>query len=188
MNPERFCVKFFATSDTQVEDEAIFIDIFQDWIKHRKLDGVLLDVADYSHVPGGPGVMLITYETNYAMDHGDGQFGLYAQRKVAEAGTQQERILSLIQSTVAFGKLLESDQRVAVTLEGHRFLYMSNDRLNAPNTDEAFAAVKGDLEAIATQLYPGQSVTVTRVENDPSARLTAIVEAQSPVGIGALAA
>ncbi|MGK7888637.1 MAG: hypothetical protein AB4042_04840 [Leptolyngbyaceae cyanobacterium] len=188
MNPERFCVKFFATPNTQVENEAIFIDIFQDWIKHRKLDGVLLDVADYSHVPGGPGVMLIAYETNYAMDHGEGQFGLYAQRKVAEAGTPQERILSLVKSTAAFGQLLESDKRVDIKLEGHKFLYISNDRLNAPNTDEAFAAVKGDLEAIATQLYPGQTVTVTRVENDPRARLTAVVEAQTPVSLETLVA
>jgi len=188
MNLERFCVKFFVTPDTQVEDEAIFIDIFQDWIRLRKLDGVLLDVADYSHVPNGPGIMLIAYETNYAMDHGNGEFGLYAQRKVSEDGSQQDRILSLIRSTAAFGKLLETDDRVDVKLAGHKFLYMSNDRLHGPNTDEAFEAVKGDLEAIASKLYPGQSVTVSRVDNNPSDRLTALVEAQTSVELGALAA
>ena len=188
MNLERFCVKFFATPDTQVDDEAIFIDIFQDWIRLHKLEGVLIDVADYSHVPDGPGVMLISHETNYALDHGDGQFGLYAQRKISEEDTQKERILGLIKSTAAFSQLLEQDQRVDVKLAGNKFLYISNDRLHGPNTDEGFNAVKSDLEAIAAQLYPGQSVTVTRVENEPSARLTAVVEAQTSVRLSALAA
>ncbi|NET09238.1 MAG: hypothetical protein F6K09_09970 [Merismopedia sp. SIO2A8] len=187
MTLDRFCVKFFATPDTQVDDEAIFIDIFQDWIKFRKLDGVLLDVADYTHVPDGPGVMLIAYETNYAMDHQDG-FGLYAQRKVCEDGTQQEKIMGLVKSTAAFGQLLENDSRVNVTLAGNKFLYISNDRLRGPNTDDGFNAVKGDLEAIAAQLYPGQSVSVTRVDNDPRARLTAVVEAASSVSLSDLAA
>lgn len=184
---DRFCVKFFATPDTQVDNEAVFIDIFQDWIRLHSLPGVLLDVADYSHVPDGPGVMLISHEVNYAMDHGNGEFGLYAQRKVSEEATQQERIMGLVKSTATFGKLLEEDHRVNVTLAGNKFLYISNDRLHGPNTDEGFSGVKPDLDAIAAQLYPGQSVTVTRVQNEPSARLTAVVEAQTPLSLGALA-
>jgi hypothetical protein len=63
---------------------------------------------------------------------------------------------------------------------------MANDRLQAPNTDEAFAALKPDLEAAAAQLYPGQQVSVTRLENDPRDRLTAIVEMVGSVDIATL--
>ena len=100
-------------------------------------------------------MMLITHEVNYAMDHGNGQFGLYAQRKLGAEPTQKERILGLVRSTATFGALLEADQRVngKLSLEGGKFYYMSNDRLQAPNTPAAFEALKPDLEAAAAELY-----------------------------------
>ncbi len=189
MNLERFAVKFFARPETEVND-ADFIEIFHEWIRLKRLNHVMLDVADYRHVPDGPGLMLVTHEVNYAMDYGDGQFGLYAQRKRGEEGTSKERILSLVKSTAQFGALLEADSRLEgkLRLEGGTFHYIANDRLNAPNTNEAFAQIKPELEAIATDLYPGKSVSVTRLQNDPRARLTAVVEAGSPVDISSLVA
>ncbi|MCA1991128.1 MAG: hypothetical protein LDL41_03650 [Coleofasciculus sp. S288] len=188
MTLERFCIKFLARPETNIEEVA-FIEIFHEWIRLQKLQGTLIDVADYRHVPNGPGIMLITHEVNYAMDHGNGQFGLYAQRKLGEANTHKERILELAKTTAAFGALLESDNRVAgkLSLEGGQFLYMANDRLNAPNTEEAFAALKPELEAAAAELYPGQSVSVTRLENDPRDRLTAVIQAQNSVNLATLA-
>lgn len=188
MAPERFCIKFLARPETNV-DEVAFIEIFHEWIRLQKLKGTLIDVADYRHVPNGPGIMLITHEANYAMDHGNGQFGLYAQRKLGEGNSHKERILELARSTAAFGALLESDNRVAgkLSLEGGQFLYMANDRLHAPNTEEAFAALKPDLEAAAAELYPGQTVSVTRLENDPRDRLTAVVKVDNSVNLATLA-
>ena len=43
------------------------ITTFQEWIAARTLDDILIDVADYSHVPGGPGVVLIGYDYNYSV-------------------------------------------------------------------------------------------------------------------------
>lgn len=188
MNLERFCVKFFVHPEPAI-DEGEFLAIFHEWIRDRKLPGTLIDVADYRHVPDGPGMMLITHEVNYAMDHGNGQFGLYAQRKLSSEPTQKERILGLVKSTATFGTLLESDQRVKgkLSLEGGKFHYMSNDRLNAPNTQEAFEALKPDLEAAAAELYPGQTVSITRLENNPGDRLTAVIQVDRPVQISALA-
>lgn len=185
---ERFCIKFLARPETNI-DEVAFIEIFHEWIRLQKLKGTLIDVADYRHVPNGPSIMLITHEVNYAMDHGNGQFGLYAQRKLGEGNSHKDRILGLARSTAAFGALLESDNRVAgkLSLEGGQFLYMANDRLHAPNTEEAFAALKPDLEAAAAELYPGQTVSVTRLENDPRDRLTAVVQVDNSVNLATLA-
>lgn len=48
------------------------ITSFQQWIASRALDDILIDVADYSHVPGGPGVVLIGYDYNCSVaEHGD---------------------------------------------------------------------------------------------------------------------
>jgi len=178
MNIERFCIKFFARPGATL-DEAIFIDIFHEWIRYKKLGGILIDVADYRHVPDGPGLMLITHEINFAMDHTADGFGLFAQRKLGQGDNHIARIIELVQSTAAFGALLESDQRVAgkLSLEGGLFHYMSNDRLLAPNTAESFAALQPDLAAAAALIYPGHNISVRRLENDPRDRLTAIIEA-----------
>jgi hypothetical protein len=185
MDVERFCLKFLAQRPV---DEAVFIPIFHEWIRLKKLPGTLIDVADYRHVPEGPGIMLISHEINYAMDHLGGQFGLSAQRKLGPGATHQERIVDLAKRLVLFGSLLETDGRVEdLQLEGGRFLYQANDRLRAPNTDEAFADLKPDLEAAATALYGEQRVSITRVENNPRDRLSAIVETTGTVELASLA-
>ncbi len=190
MDVERFCIKFFPRGDVKIEDEAIFIPIFHEWIRLKSLKGTLLDVADYRHVPDGPGVMLVTHEINYAMDHTDGQFGLYAQRKLGPEPTHKDRILSLVRATATFGALLERDPRIAghFVLEGGTFHYMANDRLQLPNTDEAFMVIQADLEAAAADLFPGQSVAITRLANDPRSRLTAVLQVEGQVDINTLAA
>jgi hypothetical protein len=124
--------------------------------------------------------MLITHEINFALDHAGGRWGLLAQRKLGSGGSHQECILELVQATAVFGELLEADRRVAgkFSLEGGAFHYISNDRLLAPNTEATFAALKPDLMAVAALLYPSQpAVSITRLENDPRDRLTAVVEA-----------
>jgi hypothetical protein len=178
MDLDRFCVKFFARPGAEL-DEAVFTDIFHEWIRHKKLGGTLIDVADYRHVPEGPGIMLITHEINFAMDHADGRLGFLAQRKLGHGRNHQERILELIQAATTFGALLEADPRVAgkLSLEGGMFHFMANDRLLAPNTEASFAILKPDLAAVAAIIYPGYpGVSITRLENDPRDRLTIAVE------------
>ncbi|ASC72390.1 hypothetical protein XM38_033470 [Halomicronema hongdechloris C2206] len=126
MTLDRFCVKFPAQPQASV-DEAAFIPIFHEWIRDRTLAGTLLDVADYRHVPDGPGIMLITHEINYAMDRDRGELGLYAQRKLGPGATHQERLLHLLRQTAIFGSRLEADRRVAgsLKLQGGKFLLHS---------------------------------------------------------------
>lgn len=183
---ERFCLKFHAHPG-QV-DEAAFIPIFHEWIRLKTIPGALIDVADYRHVPEGPGIMLISHEINYAMEHGGGKFGLSAQRKLGSGATHEERIVDLAKRLALFGSLLEADGRLEgqLRLEGGTFTYVANDRLQLPNTNEAFAALKPELEAAGSKLYGGSPVTVTRVENDPRDRLSAVVEAPGTMEISSL--
>ena len=186
MDVERFCLKFPAYPSQL--DETAFIPIFHEWIRVKKIPGALIDVADYRHVPEGPGIMLISHEINYAMEHGGGQFGLSAQRKSGEGSSHQERIVDLAKRLALFGSLLETDGRLEgqLRLEGETFTYVANDRLRLPNTDEGFATLKPDLEAAAQSLYSGAPVTVTRVANDPRNRLSAVVETSGTVDLASL--
>lgn len=178
MNLDRFTVKFFAKPGASV-DEAVFIEIFHEWIRQYKLPGVLLDVVDYRHVPNGPGVMLITHDINFALDHGEGRFGLLAQRKAGRGDELPAKLLDLIRQTVNFAFQLETDFRVAGKLrfEAGGFELASNDRLLAPNTAEAFAELQPAVQAVAAELYPGREVAISWVENDPRQRLTIRVAA-----------
>ncbi|MDA0267267.1 MAG: hypothetical protein O2890_03535 [Cyanobacteria bacterium] len=188
MKLERFCVKFLARPEATLDDEAL-IPIFHGWIRDHKLPGTLLDVADYRHVPTGPGIMLVTHEINYALDRDANELGLYAQLKQPEGDTPQARIVNLVRRTATFGSLLETDQRVAgqIKLDGSSFYCMSNDRLDGPNTDAGFESLKAELAPAVEELYPGKTVTITRKENDPRARLTAVVTVSEPVEMAALA-
>jgi hypothetical protein len=123
------------------------------------------------------------------MDKGDGQLGLLAQRKGGNADSQKDAILELIQATAKFAGLLQKDERMQgkIHLMGNQFIYMSNDRLRAPNNEETFNAIKPDLEAVGAILYPGREVTVTRIENDPRDPLSAKLEASESVDLPALA-
>ena len=44
------------------------IPIFHRVIQEQRLPLLLIDVADYSHVPGGPGVLLVAHEGFYSME------------------------------------------------------------------------------------------------------------------------
>src|SRR5216683_2708414 len=48
------------------------IPVFHSWIENRAEDDeLLIDVADYIHVPAGPGVVLIGHEGNYSFNGQD---------------------------------------------------------------------------------------------------------------------
>lgn len=57
------------------------IDVFHGWIQRDAVEGLLIDVADYRHVPAGPGVMLIGHERDYGVDLGDGVAGMVCVEK-----------------------------------------------------------------------------------------------------------
>jgi len=65
------------------------IPVFHNWIENQNGEELLIDVADYSHVPAGPGVVLIGHEGNYSVDNTDGRLGVRYNRKAAQDGDNQ---------------------------------------------------------------------------------------------------
>ncbi len=55
MLPKRISIKLFARNPQVVKPEA-FVPVFQRWIQQHAVEGLLIDVADYKHVPDGPGI------------------------------------------------------------------------------------------------------------------------------------
>jgi hypothetical protein len=67
MNLQKVGVKFFVEKGADIPLSS-FIPVFHRWIQDDKLEGMLVDVTEYTHVHQGPGVVLIAHEDNYGLD------------------------------------------------------------------------------------------------------------------------
>src|SRR5262249_2003330 len=93
-------------------------------------------------------------EANFYLDRFDSRLGLTYSRKQPLAGTLADRLRSVFAAALAACQLIET----SATLAGVKFRtdeasFQINDRLFAPNTPETFAAVKPELERVASELW-----------------------------------
>jgi hypothetical protein len=153
MDAQKLQVKVFADG-TPPALEA-FIPVFHEWIKHRRLGSELLvDVANYAHVPKGPGVGIVGHASDYFLDLTDGRAGLLYSRK-RQAPAEGERLADAFGRAVNAAALLEKEAAFAGKLRFRtdELLFRINDRLGAPNTEETFAAVRPELDALCGKLF-----------------------------------
>ena len=171
MDLQHIAVKLFV-KDAAPFDMAAMIPIFHGWIQQRRLEELMMiDVADYSHVRNGPGVMLICHEGQLAMDEGDGRLGLaYANKRLA-AGSVSDRLLTALRRALSAAQLLEAEVQMAGKVEfiGNELLIRIDDRLHAPNTAETFQLLEADLSQALAGVYNGQSVELRQIENAKAA-------------------
>lgn len=167
MLPKRLSVKFFAQNPDVVQAGA-FIPVFQRWIQRRSVPGLLIDVADYSHVPDGPGILIIAHEGDYAYDFRAGRPGILYTSKRPAVETLNGLLEHTFTAALAAVQLAEKEKKLnGLTFDLSTAELTFVDRLNAPNTPEAFNVLQSQVD-----------LDLTRVENDPRACLTVI--AQSP--------
>lgn len=147
--------------------------IFHGWIQRRILDGVPIDVADYAHVPDGPGVMLIGHEADRSLDMGEGRPGVLYQRKRIAEGTLEDRFASAITAADGIADELEADAAAdGVAFGRDEILLRITDRRRAPNDDAALDALRRDIEGALARVRPGRPASIERVAEDPKGPLT----------------
>ncbi|MEE8433617.1 MAG: hypothetical protein V3S64_02405 [bacterium] len=148
MELQHLDVKLPLDPPTPAELEAL-IPIFQQWIRDGDGDGdeLLIDVADFRHVHGGPEVILIGHEGNYALDNTDGRSGLRYTRKTVLPGTNAERLGQAIGALAKARRRLEAEPALAGKLRFHRheMEIRINDRHLAPNRQETFDALAPEI-------------------------------------------
>jgi len=178
--------KFFFENGADI-DLLEFIPVFHRWIQTKALNEVLIDVADYSHVYAGPGILLIAHEGDYGIDETGNQRGIAYHRKQPLGGTLAERLTQVCKNTLQAARLLEQSPEFAdrVRVSGKRLHVLANDRLNAPNTDETWTAFEPALTDLLSTLYPGAEFTLER-ETDPKALFSVTIQSSEPVSIDTL--
>jgi hypothetical protein len=163
MDAHKLQLKIFVTPESAAAlDPEAFTPVFHRWIKEHVLPELVIDVANYLHVPRGPGVVLIGHGSDYFMDQGAGappgetRLGLLHNRK-RSGPAPAERLDDLARRTLHAAALLERDPALAGKLRfaTNELLFRINDRLAAPASDATLAAVRGELGALAAKLYPG---------------------------------
>jgi hypothetical protein len=122
--------------------------IFHRWIREGVCPEMLIDVADYRHVPAGPGVLLIGHEANYSLDNRENRLGLLYNRKSSLEGNFQSRLEQAHRAALEACDRLESEVLLRGKLRFNRnVLEVSiNDRLLAPNNDQTWRALQPELE------------------------------------------
>ena len=126
------------------------IAVFHRWIQTSAVPGLLIDVADYSHVVNGPGVVLIGHEAYYSLDQAKGRLGLLYQRKTKAEGTDVENLRAACDIARAAAALLEQEPEFAGKLRFRQdqLAITLNDRLLYPHTKETLAAVEPALRTV----------------------------------------
>ena len=128
--PRRIKAKAFFQNPV---DPELVIPIFNRWISDRTLEGhLMVDIADYRHVPNGPSVMLVGHEADIVIDHGDGRPGLAYIRKrnwQEKNNGQSDALSSRIR--IVLNWLVKTAKELNLTINSNELSLWFQDRLFA---------------------------------------------------------
>lgn len=160
-------IKIYVEGDLKV-DPVSFIEVFHGWIQDQVLDELLIDVADYRHVPAGPGVMLVGHEADFSMDHTDDRYGLLYNRKAPLGGNNDGRFGQALRSAAKACELLETRFKAeGLKFSRQEFELFINDRALAPNTTETYQACKPELEVFLKRVFGHDEFKLEHLHSDP---------------------
>ena len=184
MELQKINFKIFASGPNGVP-LAAFIPIFHSWIQATR--GDYHDVADYGHMQAGPGILLVAHEANISVDETGGRRGVLYNRKQPLAGSNQDKLRSVLRTALEACIKLQAEPSLQGRLgfSGSEALFLVNDRLLAPNTEETFQELRPDLESLAEKLYAGESFTLER-EGDPRQRFAVRIKARGTFDLATL--
>ncbi len=179
-------LKVYADAPAGIRLEA-FVPVFHRFIKEQRLDETLIDVADYSHVHHGPGILLEGHGSDYYADLGEGRLGLLYSRKRDAPVDPAARLPDAFRRAFTACALLEAETGLGAPLRFRtdELLLRVVDRLRAPNTAEAAAALEPELRTFLKRLFDGGDVSLVH-EGTPKDPLTLRIRAPGAGSVGAL--
>lgn len=178
MLAQQLSVKVFARDPDSVEP-SVFVAIFHKWIQEERIpDQLLIDVADYRHVPDGPSVLLVGHQAHYVIDNErGGAVGFLYNRKRDQPGELEDKLKEVLREALRAAVHLEEDPAKPVAFAGDRLRISCMSRRFMTNSDETFADAKPALDAVAKALYP-EGHTLIR-EPDAKEPFTVTIEGAS---------
>ena len=140
-----------------------FVPVLHSWIQQQAVpEHLLIDVADYAHVPGGPGTVLVAHEAHFYTDRGEDRLGLLYARRLPLPGGFTDKLRSCFRAVLEGCQRLENDPALQgrIKFRTDEAIFRISDRLAAPNNAQTFAKVKPELEKFLRDLYGGALIAL----------------------------
>lgn len=163
--PKRLGVKFSLKHEPRIQPKDI-VPIFQRWIQEHTVEGMLIDVIDYKHVPDGPGIVLIGDEGDYAYDLSDGQTGLFYLRKRALPDNLGDALRHTFHYALTAARALEMEAPGDIEFDFSSAKISFLDRQYYRNEPTIFAEIRDELAEILSEIYEAP-VEISRNSDDP---------------------
>ena len=170
MNPDmelqHINVKLFLDSSPSLDLWGV-VPVFHSWIQTQIWDELLIDVADYRHVPAGPGIVLVGHEADYSVDNSENRLGLRYNRKTKVDGTNPDRLCQALSAALKACERLEADDRLKGQIRfGRSELKVSvNDRLLVPNFQSSYESIEPEIKFFFADLLNGTDFVLSREDN-----------------------
>jgi hypothetical protein len=186
MRLQHINVKLLVQNGAGVRLEPL-IPVFHSWIENQNGDELLIDVADYTHVPAGPGIVLIGHEANYSVDNTANRLGVRYNRKAPVDGGNQEVLAQAARSALTACQRLEQEPRLEgrIRFNGQDIELFVNDRLIAPNDAATREALAEDFRLFSQKLFRGKEYSIS-YGDDPRSLFAAHVKAARPFSVAEL--
>ena len=171
---ERVQVKLYASGHEALKVQDL-IPVFHEWIREDRLSALsefVIDVADYSHVPNGPGVVLIGHASDYYYDQSQGRPGLMYSRKRDHEGDLGARLKDALHRTAFACQRLQKD--TPLSFSATELLIKVPDRLHVKNNDKGYSAF---IDHVGETLKSTVGDFEATREGDPRAPLTVRISA-----------
>src|SRR5690606_34050928 len=147
MKATKLQVKIFA-DNLRLEDLESFVPVFHRWLRDNVRDERVIDVADYPHVPGGPGVLLVRPGADCQGGLAAARPGLlYSRTRALPEGA--ELVDDALRRALKATELLAAAAELPVkpVFSTQEILIRVPDRLHIQSDEASFDGVRGELTA-----------------------------------------
>ena len=189
MELQHINVKIYLNDAGQSLNVEDIIPVFHRCIQKQAFGELLIDVADYSHVPLGPGVVLVAHEAIYSVEPGpENRIGLLYNVKIKREGSNADRVKQALGEALKACVVLEEDEvfKGKYKFQTDTVWLAVNDRMLCPNEQATFDAVESDLQAGFAAVYGDATVELAFIKDDARNRFTVQAKAASSQDVAGL--
>lgn len=147
-----------------------FLEIFGRWRADKTHPAEWIDLADYAHVPKGPGIVLIGIKALFSFDLTDPAPGLLYITRRGLAGTPEQRIKTALRSALDLSQRITAEKNypAAAKLRTNSLELRLLDRLVTPRTPATDTAMKPAIEAALNATFGSGGYQLTPAPADGS--------------------
>jgi hypothetical protein len=166
---QRISIKIHSEAPANISLDP-FLEIFGRWRADKTHPAEWIDLADYAHVPKGPGIVLIGLKAMFGFDLDDPAPGLLYVTRRGLSGSSEDRIKTALRSAFDLSRCMISEKNypVAAKLCTDSLELRFPDRLVSPNDASTDAALPMSIDAVLNATLGAGAYQLKRNENSGS--------------------